>query len=345
MYKIRLFATLAIAVVACIAQCLAQDAEPPQGIQTTKARMRVIVDNDFGGDCDGLFALAHQLLSPSAEVRGVIGSHNYPGGFYGYPGSSKHSCEMAKQLLAAMQLDGQVLVYQGAEERLGESGQPIESEAAQFIVREAMRDDVSTPLYVTCGAGLTDLASAYLMEPEIAGRIRLVWIGGPEYPELAYPPPNAMKVEYNLGIDLKAAQIVFNDSPIPIWQVPRDAYRQALVTHAELDYRMGDEGPLARFLSGRLGELMQRAEHNLGEAYVLGDSPLVLFTALQSAWEADPSSSRYKNMAAPTIDDAGQYQANPSGRQIRVYTQLDNRVMFEDFYAKVVKLDKKLADE
>ena len=31
-----------------------------------KPRIRVIVDNDFGGDPDGLFHLAQQLLSPTA---------------------------------------------------------------------------------------------------------------------------------------------------------------------------------------------------------------------------------------------------------------------------------------
>ena len=38
-------------------------------------RMRVIVDNDFGGDPDGLFQLAHILLSPSVDVRAIIGSY------------------------------------------------------------------------------------------------------------------------------------------------------------------------------------------------------------------------------------------------------------------------------
>lgn len=38
-------------------------------------RMRVIIDNDFSGDPDGLFQLVHHILSPSIEVRGIIGSH------------------------------------------------------------------------------------------------------------------------------------------------------------------------------------------------------------------------------------------------------------------------------
>ena len=43
---------------------------PPAG-----PRYRVISDNDYSGDPDGLFQLVHALLSPSLDVRAVIGSH------------------------------------------------------------------------------------------------------------------------------------------------------------------------------------------------------------------------------------------------------------------------------
>jgi hypothetical protein len=42
------------------------------------ARMRVVVDDDFSGDPDGLVQLAHHALSPSVELRLVIGSHLRP---------------------------------------------------------------------------------------------------------------------------------------------------------------------------------------------------------------------------------------------------------------------------
>lgn len=38
-------------------------------------RMRVIIDNDFAGERDGLFALAQLMKSTSVDVRAVIGSH------------------------------------------------------------------------------------------------------------------------------------------------------------------------------------------------------------------------------------------------------------------------------
>jgi hypothetical protein len=37
------------------------------------ARLRVIRDNDYSGDADGLFQLAHHLVSRSVEVRPGIG--------------------------------------------------------------------------------------------------------------------------------------------------------------------------------------------------------------------------------------------------------------------------------
>jgi purine nucleosidase len=68
----------------------------------------------------------------------------------------------------------------------------------------------------------------------------------------------------------------------------------------------------------------------------LGDGPLVLLTALQSSFDADPSSSKYILKPAPIINDSGLYKTNLSGRNIRIYTDLDNRLMFEDLFSKMI---------
>ncbi|WP_216823621.1 nucleoside hydrolase [Niastella vici] len=301
-------------------------------------RARVIIDNDFGGDPDGLFQLVHQVLSPSVEVKAIIGSHLYKGGFYNSPGTAAYACEQAKEVLKTLGLKDAPPVYNGAETGLTDLKTPVSSEGANAIVREAMRDDTKMPLYVVCGAGLTNIASAYLMEPKIAEKIKLIWIGGPEYGGLAIPPPHYQNIEYNLGIDVKAGQVIFNISNISFWQVPRNAYRQALVSYYELLHRVGDKGETGKLLVERIERILIQSNRTLGEAYVLGDSPLVLLTALQSGWEADPSSCKYVIVQAPKINDAGQYMTNHEGRNIRVYTDLDIRLMLEDFYAKMAFL-------
>lgn len=67
----------------------------------------------------------------------------------------------------------------------------------------------------------------------------------------------------------------------------------------------------------------------------MGDSPLVLFSALQSAFDPDTSSSAFTEMPAPQIDDKGNYILNTEGRIIRVYQSVDARLLMEDFYCKL----------
>lgn len=303
--------------------------------ETVKSRVRVIIDNDFGGDPDGLFQLTHHLLSPSVEIKGIIGSQHYKGGFYGSPGTAAFACTQVNELMGVMHLTQKTPVFEGGVSGLIDVKMPVESEGARAIVMEAMREDTKMPLYVLCGAGLTNIASAYLMEPRIAQKIILVWIGGSEYAGLALAPPKSKNPEYNLGIDVKASQVVFNLSDIPIWQVPRDAYRQALYSYAELVYKIKPLGSTGKYLVEKLEDLMKRAKRSLGEAYVLGDSPLVLLTALQSSWEADPSSSKYVLKPAPYISDAGLCEETADGRKIRVYTALDTRLMLDDLVVKL----------
>ena len=306
--------------------------------ETVKSRIRVIIDNDFGGDPDGLFQLAHHILSPSVEIKGIIGSINYKGGFYGSPCTSTYACIQVKELLSVMKLKGKLPVYEGGDFGLTDIKIPVLSEGAKAIVQEAMREDTNKPLYIVCGAGLTNIASAYLMEPRIAKKIILVWIGGGEYDGLTKYPLTDNKHEYNLGIDIKACQVIFNISDIPIWQVPRDTYRQALFSYPELIYKIKTNGITGKFLIKKIEDVMKKANRSLGEAYVLGDSPLVLLTALQTSWDADASSSRYVMKSAPKINDSGLYEDTSGGREIRVYTGLDTRLMFDDLVAKLAFL-------
>jgi len=299
--------------------------------------MRIVVDNDFSGDPDGLVQLAHHALSPSVDLRLVIGSHLGPDDPFDPTGTTAdNAAAVAREILALAGRDD-VPVRAGSNAALADRTTPVASPAARALVAEAMRDDVDTPLYVCAGAGLTEIASAWLIEPRIAERLTLVWIGGPEHPDLAVPPPGAMPIEYNLLIDVRAASVVFGDSSIPIWQVPRDAYRQTLASFAELRLRMAGQGPLGERLFAALdGVRTMAGEHGeLGETYALGDSPLVLLTALQSAFEPDPSSSRYVVRETPGIGDDGQYRPSPGARPLRVYTHTDNRLMLEDLYAKL----------
>ena len=306
-------------------------------------RMRVIMDNDFAGDPDGLFALTHLLLSPSVEVRAIIGSHLKPtDGFDRSKVQAENAANKAKDLVALINKQNKIPIIAGSNVALINENTPVKSDAVNFIIKEALRTDTKLPLYILCGAGLTEIASAYLTDPSIASRMTLIWIGGPEYKDLAYPPPNVGNPEYNLAIDTAAARVIFNKSSIPVWQVPRNAYRQAIISYSEILLKIKPQGKVGAYLADVLQTLIEKIQKylNLGEVYILGDSPLVLLTALQSSFEADPSSSDYVTKHAPFINEKGDYEMNDNGRNIRVYTRLDIPLMFNDFFAKLELLNQ-----
>ena len=321
--------------IACVNILAQKNNTPVFPDSLVKPRMRVIIDNDFGGDPDGLFELVHHLLSPSVEIRAIIGSHLRPGdGFDRSKETATHAKQKIEEVLGIMNMSGKYPVYQGSNDPLENDSIPQQSAAAKAIIKEAMRDDTKLPLYVVCGAGLTDLASAYLLEPKIASRLVLIWIGGPEYTDLAPPPPGYTSLEYNLGIDIKAGQVIFNKSAIPVWQVPRSSYRQVIMPYSSLLLKVKTQGKIGEYLTAALERVMKmgvKYNFNLGEIYIVGDSPLVLLTALQSSFEPDPSSSKYVLRPSPLINSQGLYEVNNSGRNIRVYTQLDVHLLLDDF--------------
>jgi purine nucleosidase len=299
---------------------------------------RVILDNDFSGDPDGLFQLAHHLLCPSVDIPLIVGSH-LPATFAG-PRSASEAAAKAGELLKRMKLQAVHEPIAGAELPIASRSGWTPSPATAAIVREAMRDDVRTPLVYAAGAGLTELALAWLAEPRIGRRIRLVWIGGREHAGLAAPPPGPDEAEFNFSLDPLAARIVFNESDIEIWQVPRDAYRRMLFTTAELEDLAAD-GPIGASLKAEIDGMAAALAKIPGfpplpaaDAIVLGDSPLVTLTALLPPIQPDPSSSRYVAMPTPRLNDDGSYAARPGARPMRIYTEIDAGLTFRDMASR-----------
>ncbi|MDG2528827.1 nucleoside hydrolase [Caulobacter endophyticus] len=302
---------------------------------TARPRLRVILDNDFSGDPDGLFQLAHHLASPSVEIPLVIGSHIHVNDFLdGSTTQADNAVAQVRAIYARMKLVRQPPVIAGRNAAPPAGAKPEATPAAKAIIAEALRDDTRLPLFYCAGAGLTDLAEALRLEPRIAGRMKLVWIGGHEHDDLLPGVPRRKDAEYNATIDLAAVQTVFNDSAIEIWQIPRNVYRQLMISHAELEAGLKPSGRLGTYLLEQLERVVSTPKISLGETYILGDSPLVTLTALQSSFEPDSASSAYVVRPTPRVVARAQYEANPNGRPMRVYTTIDTRLTFADMFAK-----------
>lgn len=298
-------------------------------------RSRTIFVNDLSGDIDGLFACVHQILSSSTELRAIVGTGT------GRPGETADaSAAIAGEMLDLMGMGGRVKVFPGAAAKLAAANAPARSPGVQAIIDEAMRTDTALPLFVAVGGGLTEVASALMLEPRIADRFTLVWIGGDAYPA-------GGTGETNFNIDPLAAQFVFNESSVRIWQVPRSVYATCLVSDTEIQAFVAPYGAIGAWLYRKVEErpLKYMKALNMGETWTLGDSPLVVLTALSDWPPSDASkrpfryertgSSAFDMVAAPRLNSDGTYAARPDGRMIRVYKSVDTRMMVSDFFAKL----------
>lgn len=335
---------MTITSLLCINPLKAQQTEPFEAAK----KYSVIIDNDFCGDPDGLFQLVQHVLSSSCDIKGIVGAHLDGRGFFSKiegENDAEKSVNKVKEVLNEMNMEGQFKVVPGAPTPMTDPKQPIESEGARLIVEEALKATPLNPLYVCVGGPLTDIASAWLINPKISKNMVLIWIGGQEYSETgAIIPPNYSMPEYNLNLCIPAARTVFNQSDIRIWQIPRDVYRQCMYSMAELDVKVRPHGKIGEYLYQSIAGMMNMGKNrgfSMGETYILGDSPLVLMTALMSNFETDPASSHYQYVSAPTIAEDGSFRYNHNGRSIRVYDRIDTRLMFADMEAKLELFAKK----
>ncbi len=300
-------------------------------------RARVICDNDFCGDPDGVVQLAHHLLCRSVDMRLVVGSAVAP-----FHPSWSLSCADVSVATArrVAELAGRrdVPIVAGSSVPMRSTREPAPSVAAEVLISEAMRDDTDLPLFVACGGGLTTIASACLMEPRIAERITIVWNGGESYnitaAELASDPRYR---ETNVNTDIAAAKTIFNECDVPLWQVPRDVFLNVVASRSELQMRMRPQGALGAYLFDMVGARVDAWSPGLriGETYTLADSALVLLTALGGAYDPEPRSSRWVTRRRPRLLDDGLYEGVDDAAPLRVFTQLDIRLLLEDLYAKL----------
>lgn len=302
-------------------------------------QLRVVISSDVKNEADDPFAIAHQLLTPSFDVRGIIAAH-YESKAPGSESTMEESYQELVKLLAAAEIeDVPALRGQTAPLPLGLLGKAAaaastdeyaslirsipESEGVSFLIKEALRDD-PRPLFVTVQGALTDVALALLKRPEIGQKMTVVWIGG-------FPYPHGGS-EFNLMQDVEAGRVLMASSAA-VWQIPVNVYGTMEVSLAELAHHVRPCGSLGRYLYQQLEDYNNSStepyELRKGENWCLGDSPVVS-VLLQSGWRFN-----YHTETAPLLSDDMHYLPNPGGKEIRVYDSVDVRMTLEDMYAKL----------
>ena len=216
--------------------------------------VRAVLDTDTYNEIDDQFALVYSLLSPEILLEAVYAAPFWNARSSGPAEGMELSFREIERLLALVSEKGVPVgarSFRGSAAYMASAKRPVESGAASDLVERAMRQSADKgsaveggdPLYVLTIGAPTNVASAILLEPGIARRIVVVWLGG-------HPPYWHTASEFNLKQDIHAARILL-DSGVPLVLVPcKNVAEHLRVTAPELDHHLGGRGPLAEYLRG-----------------------------------------------------------------------------------------------
>lgn len=284
-------------------------------------QVRVVISSDVNNEADDQFAIIHQLLTPTFDVKGIIASHYESKAPHSKTTMEKSYQELLK-MMEATQIDD-IPLLRGCDEPLKDENDIVDAQGVDFIIQEALKED-KRPLYVTVQGTLTDVASAINKCPEICDKMTVIWTGGLPYPRGGQ--------EFNMKQDLCAARKVF-DSNVGLWQIPVTVYGTVEVTMGEIAWKVRPCGKIGTYLYEELEayNLSGQDPYSLrkGEAWNLGDSPVVA-ALLQSDWGGN-----FDKVTAPHLGENGVYEENQKGKEIRVYQKIDTRFLLEDMFAKI----------
>lgn len=285
--------------------------------------VRVICDTDAYNECDDQYCISHIWMTPRFDVKAMISAHF--GAAIGLEGTEPQSFDEIVKLAELMGIRDEVNILHGGTCTMPDENTPVDSEGARFIIEEAMKDD-PRPLFVCVLGPATDIASACLMEPRIADRVTVIWIGGGAYPEGGF--------EFNLANDINAARALFK-SRMELWQVPMNAYSTVKVSFYQLLNRVYPCGEIGKYLvenTMRVCELLAEVNPSAfgSELWGLGDSSVVGLMLCSTLGD-------FVVQDAPSgIFNDGRYdRSGPSSRKIRVYNTIDSNFILNDMFEKL----------
>jgi len=205
-----------------------------------KGIKNIILDTDAYNEIDDQYAIAYAMRS-SDSIR-LLAICAAP--FFNDRSSSAgdgmiKSYEEIKRITRLTDAECDIPIYKGSDTTLTSCAVPVESEAADAIVRIVNNSDEH--VYIVAIGAITNVASAIIKCPEIVNKSTVIWLGGNGFMS---PVVN----EFNLKGDVIAAQVVF-ESGIALVQIPCDGVCSELIsTLPEIRYYLENKNKLCDYL-------------------------------------------------------------------------------------------------
>lgn len=290
----------------------------------------ILLTTDTGADIDDQWVLAHLVLSPEFDLRGVVTTHTGSFPFVPAP-AAQSTARVANEVLDHVPLFKRPQVIAGSSEPLRAKVEPQRGPGVDFILRQSQGFDRTRPLTVLVIGAATDVASALLVDPSLAERIEIVAMAFDKWPEGDDP--------FNVKNDVRAWQVLL-ESPAPV--VVTDAavaLKHLSMTRERARRLFEDRGEPGRYLAGLLVDLLDKLGDQVQKvtgdrnSWPVWDEGTVAYLLGLAESEVHPR---------PRLRDDCKFEHPPAGQSsgatIRWVTSINSNKLWEDFGRKLDKV-------
>lgn len=313
-------ATLAGGQVPALGQEAARPgvAEP----RSQNRRARILIDTDAGNYHDDQFALAYALTSSEALQVDAVYAAPFVNRRVSSAGEGmQRSFDEIHRVLRASGHEG-IPVRKGAGEWLPSADEPVRSPAAEDLADRVM--NTARPVdYVVAIGPATNLASAMLLEPGLASRTTVVWLGGTPH---HFPSAS----EFNLRQDPLAVRHLLSAGS-RLMHVPAEGVAEYLSSsQEELENRMRDSSRIGNYLLRRMAETVGQTGNPTGRSRTYP-----LWDVVPVAWLVNSDWVPATMAPSPVLGRSLQWSHSPYRHRIRVAYRLKRDEIFTDLFRKL----------
>ena len=283
-------------------------------------KVRVVIDTDAYNEIDDQYAISYALNKlDKLQIEAL-----YAVPFFNMNSASpkdgmEKSYDEIKKLLKLLQRDELIEhVYKGSENYLCDEKTPQESEAARDLVKRAMNMPEDELLYVVSIGAITNVASAILMQPAIAKKMVVVWLGG-------HAHHWRDTKEFNMIQDIAAVRVVF-DSGVPLVQVPCwNVASHLSITEVELREYVKGKSIIGDYLYKITCDISKKISGEYWSRIIWDIAPFM--------WLAGPEDCTTDYLThSPIVSYEGTYSIDKSRHLMKVVDYINRDMVFEELF-------------
>ena len=169
-------------------------------------KRQIILDADTGNEVDDLFAVGRALIEPSWQVT-ALNATQWQNSLWTMPETMENSHRL-NQMIAG-HLDVKVHLRRGGVNRMFDWGDQAQHSAAAYeIIKQAKSFNGPGKLTVIALGALTNIGSALFIDPSIAGKLEVYWLGT----EYDFDKGTMKTLDFNPMMDQQALHVVLNSA-------------------------------------------------------------------------------------------------------------------------------------